>query len=72
MQNVHLDRFLRKLVELGVPSGTDAEGEWFTVVPNDPDELGQSRSYVGLRIKIAGNTATGEDLHVVDVTTYNR
>lgn len=65
-------RLLELIVNLGAPSGTDSGGEWFTIVPNDPDELGQVPSPIGIRVKVAGNTADGTNLRIVDMTTYNR
>jgi hypothetical protein len=66
-------RLLQLLVRHGVPAQTDSMGEWFTLVPNDPDELGHMRSSIGVQVKIAGDTSQSDgSFQIVDVITYNR
>jgi hypothetical protein len=62
-------KFLLDVTRLGTPGQTDDEGEWYTLVVNDPEELGQPRTTIGLRLKIAG---TPGDLVIRQADAYNR
>jgi hypothetical protein len=62
-------RALELIASLCEPVGEDVMGRWYVLVPNDPDELGQSPSPFGVKIKLGGRP--GEWL-ILDVTTYNR
>jgi hypothetical protein len=64
-----LQTFLNSVVDLGDEFGEYADGTWYAVVINDPDELGQNPTSVGMMLKIAGEP--GERV-VVNTTTYNR
>lgn len=64
-----LQVFLQTVVELSDEFGQYEDGTWYDVVPNDPEELGQSRSAIGVMVKIAGEPGSYE---VVASTTYNR
>lgn len=73
-----LQQVLAHIVDLATPASTDADGEWYTIVPNDPVELGQPNCPVGIRVKIqkvvddSPHSPLPDRYEVVGVTTYNR
>lgn len=64
-----LQTFLDQVVELGDEFGEYTDGTWYAVVINDPDELGQNPTSVGVMLKIGGEPGARE---IVDTATYNR
>lgn len=65
----HLQSLLSHIVDLGAPMNSDELGDWYPVIPNDPEEWNQPKSPVGLMVQISGEPGR---YRINGFSSYNR